>query len=224
MMNTLVEVFAIEATSKPASRIETATYFATEPKPGTAVGDRQIVVDGLRHVDRLDRDAARVRELRDLQARVGRVAAAVVEEVADVVRLEHLDQPLVLRRVVLELLQLVARRAERARRRMAQGADRRRGFLAGVDQVFGQGADDAVPACIHLGDTVLVLAAGLDDAAGGGVDDGGDAAGLGVEGVAGLGGHSCSFVDGHGGKPCVTGRFARGGRRAKDTQPRPSFL
>ena len=34
MMNTFVEVFAIEATSKPASRIETATYFATEPKPG----------------------------------------------------------------------------------------------------------------------------------------------------------------------------------------------
>jgi hypothetical protein len=34
MMNTLVEVLAIEATSKPASRIDTATYFATEPKPG----------------------------------------------------------------------------------------------------------------------------------------------------------------------------------------------
>ena len=32
--NTLVEVRAIEATSKPASRIETATYFATEPNPG----------------------------------------------------------------------------------------------------------------------------------------------------------------------------------------------
>ena len=29
-----VEVAAIDATSKPASRIDTATYFATEPKPG----------------------------------------------------------------------------------------------------------------------------------------------------------------------------------------------
>jgi len=34
--NTLVEVRAIEATSKPASRIDTATYFATEPKPGSS--------------------------------------------------------------------------------------------------------------------------------------------------------------------------------------------
>ena len=33
-MNTLVEVLAMDATSKPASRIDTATYLATEPKPG----------------------------------------------------------------------------------------------------------------------------------------------------------------------------------------------
>ncbi len=33
-MNTRVEVRAIEATSSAASRVETATYFATEPKPG----------------------------------------------------------------------------------------------------------------------------------------------------------------------------------------------
>jgi hypothetical protein len=32
--NTLVDVFAIEATSNAASRIEVATYFATEPNPG----------------------------------------------------------------------------------------------------------------------------------------------------------------------------------------------
>ena len=32
--NTLVEVRAIEATSKPASRMLVATYLATEPKPG----------------------------------------------------------------------------------------------------------------------------------------------------------------------------------------------
>ncbi len=35
-INTLVEVSAIEATSKLASCAETATYFATEPKPGQA--------------------------------------------------------------------------------------------------------------------------------------------------------------------------------------------
>src|SRR5512143_4096064 len=32
--NTLVEVKAMDATSKLASRTDTATYFATEPKPG----------------------------------------------------------------------------------------------------------------------------------------------------------------------------------------------
>ena len=33
-MNTFVEVSAIEATSRLASRVEIAVYFATEPKPG----------------------------------------------------------------------------------------------------------------------------------------------------------------------------------------------
>ena len=33
-MKTFVEVLAIEARSKLASRIETAVYFATDPKPG----------------------------------------------------------------------------------------------------------------------------------------------------------------------------------------------
>src|SRR6516164_2864254 len=32
--NTLVEVRAMEATSSPASQVDTATNFATEPKPG----------------------------------------------------------------------------------------------------------------------------------------------------------------------------------------------
>src|SRR3954463_562943 len=32
--NSLVDVFAIDATSKAASRIDVATYFATEPNPG----------------------------------------------------------------------------------------------------------------------------------------------------------------------------------------------
>ena len=33
-MKTRVEVRAIEATSSEASSVDTATYFATEPKPG----------------------------------------------------------------------------------------------------------------------------------------------------------------------------------------------
>jgi len=34
MTNTLVELSHIDATSSPASRMETATYLATDPKPG----------------------------------------------------------------------------------------------------------------------------------------------------------------------------------------------
>jgi len=58
-------------------------------------------------------------------------------------------------------------------------------FLVGVDEVFGEGADDAVATGIDIGDLVRVLAAGFDDAAGRGVDYGGNAAGLGVESVLG---------------------------------------
>ena len=93
---------------------------------GTVVGHREIVVDGLRHVHGDERIAQSLRDLRHLEAGVGRVVAAVVEEVADVVRAEHLDQPLVLRAILLEALELVAARAERARRRVLQRRDRAR--------------------------------------------------------------------------------------------------
>ena len=42
-MKTLVEVFAIEATSKEASSADTAMYLATEPKPGhTSVSGKSL--------------------------------------------------------------------------------------------------------------------------------------------------------------------------------------
>jgi hypothetical protein len=51
-------------------------------------------------------------QLRDLEARVGGVVAAVEEEVADVVRAEDLDQALVFARILVEFLELVAGAAE----------------------------------------------------------------------------------------------------------------
>src|SRR6185369_9794853 len=143
--------------------------------------------------------------------------------VADVVRLEDVDQALVLRRVIFELRELVACRAEGAGRWVAQRADRGRGLLARVDQVLGQGADDAVPACVYLGDAILVLAARLDDAAGGGVDHSGDAAGLGIEGIAGLGcGHWETLFFGQFGVPRAgRGRIAQ---TLMPVGPRPVFL
>ena len=130
MTNTFVDVLAIEATSSAASRVETAMYFATEPKPGHAVGVRQVVVDGLRHADADDLVAELITDLRHLVSGVHGIVAAVVEEVADVVRLEDLDEALVLGAVLLEALELVARRAEGARGRVSQSLDGRAGFLA----------------------------------------------------------------------------------------------
>ncbi len=79
----------------------------------------------------------------------------------------------------------------------------------GVDQVLGQRADDAVAAGVDLADAVLVLARRLDDAGGARVDDGGHAAGLGVEGVAS--GHGIRSVS----------SSARRGRRRGSTRRRP---
>jgi hypothetical protein len=74
-------------------------------------------------------------------------------------------------------------RAEGTRRRGAQQGDRGLGFPAGVDQVLGQGADDAVAPGVDLADLVLVRVSGFDHAAGRRVDDSGDTARLCVESV-----------------------------------------
>jgi len=97
----------MEATSSPASRIDTATYLATEPKRGS-VRDRQIVVDRLGHANAGDRKIHLLAELRHLVGRVLRVTAAVVEEIADVMCLEYGNQPLVFGPVLLDAFQLVA--------------------------------------------------------------------------------------------------------------------
>ena len=87
------------------------------------------------------------------------IVAAVVEEIADVVRAEYVDQPLVLGAILVDPRELVARRAEGAARRVAQRADGGRALLAGVDHVLGERADDAVAAGIYLADLVPCLRA-----------------------------------------------------------------
>ena len=113
-----------------------------------------------------------------------RVAAAVVEEVADVVRLENIHETPVLRGVVLKRCELVPARAECATRRAAKLGDGLGRFLVRIDQVLPQRPQNAVAAGVHVADPVAVRTSGFDHAAGGGVDDGGDTAGLSVEGVA----------------------------------------
>ena len=102
--------------------------------------------------------------------------------------LEHVDQALVLRAVLLQRLQLDPAGAERAARGMGEGADRRSRFFRGVDQIFAQRAEDAVAGRQHLD----FAGAGFgNDGRGGGVDDGGHAAGLGVK--QGSGAHGDEF-------------------------------
>ena len=118
-MNTFVEVLAIEATSSAASGVETATYFATEPKPGqvSVIGRSLSTVFGMPM--QVTGKPSRLPDLRDLVGGVHRVAAAVVEEVADVVGFEDLDEPLVLGEVRVQAFELVAGRAEGAARAYA---------------------------------------------------------------------------------------------------------
>jgi hypothetical protein len=82
------------------------------------------------------------------------------------------DQALVLAAVLLDRLELVARRAEGAAGRVAQRLDRRRRLAAGVDQVLGERAEDAVPARVDLADVLPVPARRLDDTGRARIDDG----------------------------------------------------
>jgi hypothetical protein len=97
---------------------------------------------------------------------------------------EYLDEALVLGPVLLEPLELVAAGTECAARRVTERRDRLAAFLARIDEVLGQCPDDAVATRVNLADVLAMLAGGLDDAAGAGIDHGADAARLCVKGVS----------------------------------------
>ncbi len=151
------------------------------PETGAVVGDRQVVVDGLGNSDAGHGKAHLPAHLRHLVGRVHRVAAAVVEEVADVVGPEDLDQPLVLGLVLLQALELVAGRAEGAAGRGPERSDGCRGLSRGVDHVLVQCTEDSIASGVDLADPGAALSRRLDDAAGGCVDNRRYAARLSVE-------------------------------------------
>ena len=98
--------------------------------------------------------------------RVHGVVAAVVEEVADVMGAEHFDKPLVLGQVVLDGLELVTGRAEGAARAVAKCCDVACRLAVRVDHVLNEGPDDPVAPRVDVGELDLVLASGIDHAAG----------------------------------------------------------
>src|SRR3981081_2025948 len=89
-----------------------------------------------------DRLAEVRRDLRDFETGVGRVAAAIIEEVPDMVRLEDLQQPGIWRGVCLKAWQLVARGAEGAPRGVLEPRDSGCRLLASVSHLFNQDAED----------------------------------------------------------------------------------
>ena len=138
--------------SQAISRTVVARYLIDAAVARAVVGDGQVVVDRLRHADDAQLIALLLGQLRDLVGRVLGVVAADVEEIADVVGLEDLQDPL----EILLLLQLVAARAERGPRGVAQGADLLLGLGGQVDDLLLQDAQHAVQAAVDLLDALMV--------------------------------------------------------------------
>ena len=146
-------------------------------KAGTVVRAVKIVVDGLGNAHHAAFVADLLAVFRDLVAGVHRVVAAVIEEIADVVLPEDLQNALVVRVVHIGILHLVAAGAELGGRGVQQQLQLRRVFLVHDIELVVQHALDAVRGAVDLRDA-LGVQTGADRAVSAGVDDGGGAAGL----------------------------------------------
>src|SRR5690606_19109706 len=125
---------------------------------------RQVIVNGFGDADTGNRKAFSCAQQGDLVSGVLGVSATVVQEISDIVRPEDIHEPLILRSVVFQAFEFVAAGAKGAGRCMAQRGNRAGGFLAGIDQLFTQGADDAVQSRINFTYLILVLSGSLNDA------------------------------------------------------------
>ena len=141
------------------------------------VGAVQVVVDRLRNAHYAALVAVLQHILGDFVAGIHRVVAAVVEEIADVVLLEDLEDALIIGIVHIGILQLIAAGTQRGGRRILHQRKLCRIFLAHVDQIVIQNALDAVQRAEYLGDRIG-LQRGLDRAVSGSVNGGGRTAGL----------------------------------------------
>ena len=89
-------------------------------------------MDGLNGVGQL------FTELRDFEARIRRIAAAVIEEITDIVGTEYADEALILCAVVIEISEFVTARAERASRGADQSFYCTGALSRSVDELFLQ--------------------------------------------------------------------------------------
>lgn len=151
---------------------------------GAVVDAVKVVVYGLGYAHDVALVTVRVHELADLVAGVHGVVTAVIEEVLDVVLLEHFQDAEVVGLVVLVVLQLVAAGTESGRGRAQKTMYLRGVFLAHVVKLVVQYADDAVRRAQDLSD-LTVLECFFENAARARVDDG--------SGTAGLSEQQCAF-------------------------------
>ena len=89
---------------------------------------------------------------------------------------EDINQPLILGAIFLKAFQFVAAGAECARWSRLERCDGASTLLAGIDQVFCQGADNAVSPGDNLADLLAVMAGRFNDTTGARIDDGSYAA------------------------------------------------
>ena len=150
---------------------------------GAVVGAEEVVVDGLGHAEHAALVADLGHVLADLVAGVHGVVAAVVEEIANVVLLEDLEDPLEVGIVGIGVGDLIAAGAQQGRRGVEHAGQLFGVFLVHDHEAIVQHAADAVVGAVDDGD-VLALEGGLDDAVGAGVDDARGAAGLADNAVA----------------------------------------
>ena len=131
----------------------------------------------------LDRIAQALGQLGNLETSIRGVTAPVIKEVADIVGLEDLDEPFVLRAILLETLQLVPAGSERARGRVPKSRNGRWLFTTGVDQVLGQRSNNPVAPGQDFANPAPVFLCGFDHPTGRGIDHRGHPAGLRVEDI-----------------------------------------
>ena len=150
------------------------------------VGVRQVVVDGLGHTVDAQFVAAFDGLVMHLMGGVLGIVAADVEKVADVVGGEDFEEAVHvlggLFGLVLEI-EFVTAGAQRRGGSVFEALDGARAFVADVDQLLAEQAEDAVEAAVDFLDA-FVPPGFLDDAGETGVDDGGGTARLGHQKIS----------------------------------------
>ena len=173
-------------------------------KAGAVVGAVQVIVDGLGHAHHAALIANLLHILGDLVAGVHGVVAAVVEEIADIVLLEDLQDALVIGVVHIGVRHLVAAGAQSGGGSILQQLQLGGVLLSHVEQPVIQHALDAVLGTQNAGD-IGILQGSVNDTVDTGIDDGSRTAGLADD--------TCAFQFAHEKKPpqkicCLMGKIS----------------